>query len=274
MRRRSLALLITVAVVTMLAACSDSGDGGDGGGDGGGLSAEEQEYAAAFAATLEDDEDGLSVAADEADCMAEAVMAELGVEPFEEADVAAEDIEPGGDSSSPGELLGDDAVSDEQANAIIDVWEDDCVDLVEVLVESGGAEFDLDDEGKGCFREGLGEDDLAARLLVGTFTTEDGAPDDATVNDLLELLESCGGEDGGPIVSSIAESLAADGNLTPDQAQCLAQGVVDQIGTGRMGELFAAGGFDDLDSAGQSEVTGALLEAASSCDVPLSAFGG
>ena len=34
-----------------------------------------------------------------------------------------------------------------------------------------------------------------------------------------------------PLVDSIAESLAADGSLTEEQAECLAQGVVDEIGT-------------------------------------------
>ena len=40
-----------------------------------------------------------------------------------------------------------------------------------------------------------------------------------------------------------------------------------------MGELFASGGFDDLGAEAQDEVTAALLQAAASCDVPLSAFG-
>ena len=72
---------------------------------------------------------------------------------------------------------------------------------------------------------------------------------------------------------AIAESLAADGSLTEEQAQCLAEGVVDEIGEDRMGELFATGAFDDLGAEAQDEVTGALLQAAAACDVPLSAFG-
>ena len=57
------------------------------------------------------DANGLSVQPDEADCMAAAMMAELGVEPFETADVAPDDIVPERDSS-PGALLGDGTVTE------------------------------------------------------------------------------------------------------------------------------------------------------------------
>ena len=276
---RTLRLLLVVGAFALVSACaSDGSDSGDasGGGDEGGddLTGEEQEFADAFAAGLVEDDGGLGVAADEADCMATAVMAELGVEPFEEAEVTADDIESSGDSS-PGDLLGDDAVTQDQADAIIAVWGADCVDLVQVMIRSAGSELDLDPEGKACLESGLGEDDLAAALLAGAFTSADGTPAEAAVQDFLALLDECGESTGSnPIVESIASELAADGSLTQEQADCLAQGVVDEIGSERLGELFAAGDFEDIGAEAQNEVTGALLQAAVACDVPVSAFGG
>jgi len=275
MLRTGRVLVVLAAALAFVPACAD--EGGDDSADtttteaSDDLTAEEQEYADAFAVTLADDTNGLAVQPDEADCMAKAVMAELGVEPFKDADVTPDDIDPEGESS-PGELLGDGVVTDEQAHAILDVWED-CVDLVDVLAESAGSEFDLDPAGQECFNAGLGENDLAAGLLAGSFTSADGTPDDDTVQALLALLDECAEGTANPIVSAIADELAADGSLTAEQSQCLAQGVVDEIGSDRLGELFAAGGFEDLSADAQAEVTGALVQAAADCDVPMSAFG-
>ena len=262
-RPTRLLLLLTVPAWALAGACSEEA----------GLSEEEQEYSDAFAATLGDDEDGLSVEADEAECMADAVMEELGVEPFEEKDVSPEDIKPGEDGS-PGELLGDDAVSQEQAEAIVDVWDEECVDVVAIMAKSAESEFELDPDGEECFVDGLGEGDLAKRLLIPSFTDADGTPEDEDLAALLRVMEECGGDEGSPIVQAIAESLAADGSLTDEQAQCLAQGVVDELGLERMSELFSTGDFGDLDADAQNEVAGALLQAASGCGVSPSDFGG
>lgn len=179
-------LLLALIVLVAAAACSDEG----------GLSDEEQAFADAFSATLQDDEDGLGVPEEDADCMGTAVMEELGAEPFEEAGVTADEIEPGGDKTSPGEILGDDAVSQEQADSIIDVWQADCLDIVDALMESAGSELDLDEEGQDCLEEGLREDELAQRLLAGSFTAADGTPDDESFDAFVELLESCGADTG------------------------------------------------------------------------------
>jgi len=271
-------LLLLIGALALFPACAD--EGGDEDADdettetseaSDELTPEEQEYADAFAATLADDTNGFAVPADDAACMGDAVMAELGVEPFEAADVEPDDIQADGESA-PGELLGDGAVTSEQAFAIIDVWED-CTDLVEMLAESGGSELDLDPEGKECFAAGLAKDDLAAGMLAGSFTSEDGTPDDDTVQAFLALLDACSQGTENPLVASIAEGLAEDGSLTAEQSQCLAEGVVDEIGSDRLGELFATGGFEELPPELQAEVTGALIHAAGACDVPLSAFG-
>src|SRR5436190_311528 len=98
MLRTSRLVLLLFAAVAFVPACADEGGSDDdatatteASDD---LTAEEQEYADAFAVTLTDDTNGLAVKADDADCMATAMMAELGVEPFEDADVTPDDIDP------------------------------------------------------------------------------------------------------------------------------------------------------------------------------------
>ena len=83
-------VLFLLGGLALLAACADDGDG-DGGDTGSAPTSpsDEQAYADAFAASLVDDENGFGVEPDEAECMGEAVMTELGVEPFEEAGVDA-----------------------------------------------------------------------------------------------------------------------------------------------------------------------------------------
>ena len=259
-RGRLLVTLLTIPALALVA-CSDEE----------GLSDEEQEYADAFAITLANDDEGLGVEPDDAECMADALMTELGVEPFEEADVQPDDIEPD-DQGSPGELLGDGAVSDDQAKAIVETWDEDCVDVVDVLVESAGSEFDLDPEGKECFAEGLGEGGLATRLLAASFTTSDGTPDEATMTEFLQMMEGCAGDGQSPVVDAMAESLAEDGTFTDEEAQCIAQGVLDIIGTERMSELFASGDFEELGVDAQNEIAGAMLQAAAGCGLSPSDF--
>ncbi len=263
-------LLLSLALV----ACSD--DGGDDDSEGGPadveLTGEEQEFADAWSATLQDEEDGFAVAAADADCMGAAIMAELGTKPFDDAEVTAADIGDSASANSPGEVLGAGVIGDDQADAIMTSWEDDCIDVPQVLAESASTDFDLDDEGVACFTDGLREADLARRVLRSSFTSDTDRPDDETLGEIVALIDSCGDGEGGLIVDSIAEALAADGSLTEEQAQCLAQAVVDDMGLDRLAEL--GGGFENIPPEDQEEVTAALLAAAGACDVPLSAFGG
>src|ERR671913_945666 len=117
MRSRLLSPVILCSVLALGACGSDGGEEG--------LDEDEQAYADAWSATLADgDEDDIQLTEGEADCMGDAVMAELGVEPFEEAGVEADEInQDGDDDDSPGEVLGDGVVSEDQANAVLDVWE-------------------------------------------------------------------------------------------------------------------------------------------------------
>jgi hypothetical protein len=272
--RRHLALLSVV--VLALAACSDSDDGADadGGSDEGDLTSEEQEFADAWSTTLQDEEDGFGVPAADADCMAAAIMAELGTGPFDDAEISPADIGEDAENNSPGEVLGGGVISEDQAVVILDAWEADCVELAAILSESARGQFDLDDEGVACFADGLREGDLARNLLLTSFTSDTDDPDEESLGSVVGLLDSCGDGEGGAIVSSIAENLSADGSMTDEDAQCIAQAVVDDIGIDRLTELTAGGEFADAGVEAQQEITAALIAAAGTCGVPASAFGG
>ncbi len=272
---RGARLVLLVAACVLAAACGgddDAGSGGDGDG-GGGLSAEEQELADAWSLTLQDEDDGFAVGQDDADCMGAAIMLEVGVEPFEEADVTADDIGDDEGQNSPGEVLGAGVISEAQADAVLDAWEE-CVDLAQMLAESASTEFDLDEDGVACFADGLGEGELARDVLRPSFTSDSDDPPEEALGSIVALLDSCGDGEGGLLVDSIAEELAADGSMCEDVAGCFAQAVYDDLGFDRLAELSASGDFEDADPEAQSEITGALIAAAGACDVPVSAFGG
>lgn len=222
MRRSSrAAAVLALAALVATAACSDDDEG---------LSKEEQEYADVIAANMVDDEDALTVTDEEADCMAEAVMAELGVEPFEEADVEPDDL--GGDET-PGQLLGEGAVPDDQAATIADAW-GECSDLPKALSASLVDSMELDADAAQCVEEGLGDGDVVSDYLQTFFTSEsEPTPSDPEFKALLDLVTGCTADEdgsGGLVVDGIAQSLAEAGTLTDEQAQCMAQAIVDEIG--------------------------------------------
>lgn len=281
MRRRWSVLVLVPAIAFGAAACGDDDDGEAGGGGGGDveLTSEEQAFADAWAATLSDsDGEGPSFDEDEAQCMAEAMMAEIGTAPFDEAEIGPEDIDAESDEDeSPGELLGAGVITDAQADAILETW-DGCADLNAAFVEQIAADTELDDGARECLIEGVEDGDLVSEGFKSTLTSDDSEPPDEIVTRLVTLMTTCGGDgdgQGGPIVDSIAESLAADGSLDAEQAQCLAQAMVDDIGIDRLLELGLSGGdFEDAGPEVQQEMAGAILSAAEACDVPLSSLGG
>jgi len=263
-RRRSRPTRFLLMVVTIpalaLSACSDES----------GLSEEEQEYADAFAASIEDDEDGLSAEPDDAQCMGDAVMEELGVEPFEEADVAPDDIG-GEDAGSPGEVLGDDVVTDEQADSILDRWEDCVGDLSEFMATSasGEEEFDLDADGEACLAEGLDEDGLARDILRASFTSAEEVPDQDAFTAFFAVINDCARDDDGVglFERQLAENIAGDGDMTPEQAECVVAGIVEE-----MGEEAFLGFLSALDQEASEDAEAfqqAYLAAAEGCGAPL-----
>jgi hypothetical protein len=266
MRRRAGTIAIggLLALGAGAAACSsDSGDG---------LSAREQEFADAFAEDLADDDDGLGVAEDEGICMADAIMVELGAEPFDDAGVEPEDLQDS--DESPGELLGSGVVSDDQADAIGERWAD-CADVEAVLAASLGADLDLADDAIDCLAEGMREGDVGEEFVRISFTVDDPEVSDDVVRDLVALADECSGEEGGPLVDSLAESFAADGSLDEAEARCVAQGVIDIIGVDRLLEVTAESGeFEGASPEIQQEMTRAVLDATVECGIPLDRLSG
>lgn len=279
MRHRWSVLVLVPALVLGAAACGDDDD--DGAGDGGDveLTSAEQAFADAWAGTLSDsDGDGPSFDEDEAQCMGDAMMAEIGTEPFDDAGVAPEDIDAASDEDeSPGEVLGTGVITDAQADAILEAW-GGCADLNAAFVELVAADTDLDDDALQCIVDGVEGDDLVAEGFKASLTNDDGEPPREVITALVTLMGTCGGDgqgQGGVIVDSIAESLASDGSLDAEQAQCVAQAMVDEIGLDRLLELGLSGGdFENAGAEVQQEMASAVLGAAEACDVPLSSFGG
>lgn len=279
MRRTPLVCMI--AVLALLGAAACGGDDDEGGGGGGGedvsLSSDEQAFADGWAETLTDEEDGFTFTDVEAQCMGEAIMAEVGTEPFDEAEIEPGDLAADDSADSPGELLGDGAITDAQAEAILDTW-DGCADLNSAFVDLLAVEAELDESAQECVEDGLEGEDLVREGFKASLTSEDSQPSEEVTTALVTLMGNCaGGEDGsgGLIVDGIAEQLAQGGVLDEEQAQCVAQEMVDAIGVDRLVELGVAGGeFETADAEIQQEMAAAVLGAAEACDVPLSSLGG
>jgi hypothetical protein len=252
---------LLVAAVLLVAACTDDG----------GLSAQEQELADAFAADLSDGDDGFGVDADAGQCIGDAIMEELGEEPFEEAGVEPEDVE---GEESPGELLGGGTVSDDTADVIVERWFD-CVDMAATFAAEARDEFGLDDEGVACFEDALRDNGVLVRYLHVSFTSDSAEEAQAVLGSIVGLVQGCtaGEEGGGILVDSIAASLAEDGRLTPEQAQCVAQQVVDILGPERLIEV-TGGSFETAPAEVQDEFAAAILQAATACGIPPAQLGG
>lgn len=263
-----------IALLTLLAVTAAGCGGSSSKGAEAELTKEEQAYADAFAEDLADSTDGLGVTAKQGDCMSRVIMAELGTEPFEKADVSPKDL---AGEETPGQLLGEGAVSEEQAGSIYDEWAD-CGDMTAVFAKSIAAEYEGDAEVTKCLEDGLREDDLMRTFMVDSFTSdEEPDPGKGPLKDLVTLITTCtasGDGSGGALVDSIAESLAEGSTLTPEEAQCLAQSIVDTVGAD---ELMAGVGDGDFSQASpelQQAIVQSITGAAAACNVPLSKLGG
>lgn len=188
-RRRPL-LVLLIAMTTVVAACSDDKTSTAGGGDPADieLTAAEQELADAFAASFADEVDGFGVTAEEGDCLAAVLMDELGADPFDEAGVTPEDLD---GADTPGALLGEGAVSEDQADAIYTRWED-CVDLNAAFADGFEREYETDAATRECFQSGLEEGDLLREYVIISFTSsEELDPSQPPLSDLISLISTC-----------------------------------------------------------------------------------
>lgn len=264
-----------LACATLLAVAGAACGGGDGGDPATAeLTKEEQAYADVLATELADKTDGLGVSAKQGKCMSNVIMAELGTGPFEEADVKPKDL---AGSETPGQLLGDGAVSEEQAGDIYEAW-GECADLVAVFAESAATEYEADAAAQACIEKGLETDDLMRAFIVESFVSdEEPDPGQAPLKDMVKLITECtasGDGTGGALVESIAQSLAEGGTLTPDEAQCLAQSIVDTVGADELLAGVSDGDFSNATPEMQQAIVESITGAAAACNVPLSKLGG
>lgn len=264
-----------LAVITLLALGGAACGGSDGGDPSSAkLSKDEQAYADVLASELADDADGLGVSAKQSECMSKVIMAELGTKPFEDADVTPEDL--AGDET-PGQLLGEGTVSEEQANGIYDAW-DECGDLTAVFAELTAKEYEADATAQTCIEKGLEKDDLMRAFMVESFVSgEEPDPGKAPLNDIVKLISECtasGDGAGGALVDSIAQSLAEAGTLTAEESQCLAQSIVDTVGAEELLAGVSDGDFSTATPEMQQAIVQSITGAAAACNVPLSKLGG
>jgi hypothetical protein len=271
--RRHLLPLVLIALVAAACGKDDSGSGAAGNAK---LSSEEQAFAEAIAADLIDPSGGLGVNATEADCMGVAVMAETGVEPFDKAGVTPEEL--GGSEKTPGQELGEGAITEAQAEAIYAAW-DDCADLAKALAASAMQDFESAPDEVACLEEGLRGGTAMHDYIVESFTSEqEPDPTSGGLGDLVTLLSDCTGAEGGALgsamVDEIASSFSSGGAVTAEQAQCLAQFIVDTVGLQALIDGGAGGDFSNAPPELQQQMVQAVSDAAAACDVPLSQLGG
>ena len=232
-KRPSLALLALVVVLAtgLVAACSSGSSK---------LSSKEQQYADSFAKHLSDKTQSFGVTTAQGHCIGDAIMHVLGTKPFDKAKVTPDQVNGG---KSPGELLGTGAVTQNQAAAIAKKWEG-CVDLPKVLAAQLTPQFKLTDTSKACFQTALSKNGVSDRYLEVSFTGS-GVKDSAGVlSEIFGLVQTCTADashQGGYFVDSMSSSLGADGKLTPTQARCVAQHVVDAIGIAKLAEVSVGG---------------------------------
>jgi hypothetical protein len=108
-----------------------------------------------------------------------------------------------------------------------------------------------------------------------SFTSDSAEEAQAVLGAIVGLVQGCtaGEEGGGILVDSIAASLTEDGRLTPEQAQCVAQEVVDILGPERLIEV-TGGSFETAPAEVQNEFAAAILQAATTCGIPPAQLGG
>ncbi len=185
---------------------------------------------------LDSDEGDLSYSEAEAECMGEYVVDELGEERLGELGVTADDVPDFDDEPFEGER--------DEAEVFADAT-DECVGFDELIVRLAESE-ELD---SGCLEEEFGTDNVRAALIESLL---ESAELEGLLNELVAAVEACGGS-----LISDADVTGLQENLgsTRDEAECVLQGWVDEVGAGALGML------EDGDAtAEQAEALVAVLD--------------
>jgi hypothetical protein len=181
MRRGGIAVVLIGVLALVLAACS----GGDGGGSG------DQEYVDALIANFEADEETPdSIDAEDARCLAEAILDTYGAETFEDADLTVSDVrDPATDLSLVGEL------SDEQAQELGAAVQACGVGDGFASVFAEG--FEMGDDGEECLADRFDNDSGVARFLGASMLSNDDTLPERDARVIVDVLAECidlGGE--------------------------------------------------------------------------------
>lgn len=147
---------------------------GCGGGD------EAQAAEAISASMMEDSDDEFTVDQEQADCVGEGMVDEIGVDKLQEYGILTDDL-----TSEGAEGLGDTPMEEGDADSAADVIVS-CVDAEEMMAEQMAADATMTDEQKECVSEALDEDALKQMFSL----IFQGKEDQAT-QDLMGPLMEC-----------------------------------------------------------------------------------
>jgi hypothetical protein len=98
----------------------------------------------------------------------------------------------------------------------------------------------------------------AIAVIVGVVVLVTAGGDDGDDGDGTTAGGTGSGDEA--TVSELADTFVTEAGLDEEQAECLAQNLVDEIGVDRLGELQATGDFTTLDPEDVTAVIGAISE--------------
>lgn len=165
-------------------ACGDDDDGGVD------VSEEERPYVDALVASMRSGDEGdMVLTQEQAECVAPQWIDTIGVDALQDAGIEPEDI--GDDSGTDLDELG---LSEDQANALFDAFDDCDVDIAGEIIESLGGDEGLSDEDRECLTEAFDEELLRTIVVAGMVGGEDALTQDEDVlGKLLEVFAACPG---------------------------------------------------------------------------------
>jgi hypothetical protein len=130
---------------------------------------EAQAAEAISASMLEDSDDELSVDEEQADCVGEGLVDEIGIDQLQDYGMLTDDLEV---NESVGEVTMEEADADSAAEVIIG-----CVDAQTMLTEQMGADGSMTEEQQECMSEALDDEALTEMFSLLFQGKEDEATD-------------------------------------------------------------------------------------------------
>lgn len=163
----------TAVLALALAACGGSGDGG---------SADDEKASKNLAASIMDSNDEtFEVTQEQADCVGEGMVEDIGTDQLVEYKILTEDLEASEDGIESVEM------SEDDAQAAADTMQD-CADIKEIFT---GAMSELPEEAQTCIEEKL-TDDVLNEFLVAVFMNDEEAGQQNLMTALTECMSAGG----------------------------------------------------------------------------------